>query len=139
MRRQIWIFGVLFALGVGAGMLGSRVMYAQSAAPTPRLVLRSDLQGVPGQEILITATDWAPGQRLPLHIHPGGHEFAYIVEGALTFEVEGKSVTTVKAGEVNHVLPDIPHFGRNDGSVLAKTIVVRIKDKDKPVVVPVTK
>ncbi len=129
----------VFAIGLAVGSLGTRAVYAQQLAPTPVQILRSDLQGVPGQEIVITTTDWSPGQRLPLHFHPGGHEFAYVIEGALTFEVEGQGTRTVKAGEINHVVPGVPHFGRNDTSAMARTLVVRIKDKDEPITLDVKK
>jgi quercetin dioxygenase-like cupin family protein len=141
LRRQVAVVLAVFACGIGVGSLGARDVYAQPLAPTSVQILRSDLEGAPGQEIVITTTDWAPGQRLPLHFHPGGHEFAYVMEGALTFEVEGRGTKTVKAGEINHVLPGVPHFGRNDGAAMARTLVVRIKDKDKdkPITVEVKK
>jgi quercetin dioxygenase-like cupin family protein len=38
----------------------------------------------------------------------------------------------VKQGEVLHTPPNTAHFGRNATDKLSKTLVVRIKDKDKP-------
>src|SRR6188472_4517138 len=51
-------------------------------------IFKTDLQNVPGLEVLIFTSDWQPGFRLPLHIHPDGHEFVYVMEGEQTFEVE---------------------------------------------------
>jgi quercetin dioxygenase-like cupin family protein len=39
----------------------------------------------------------------------------------------------VKAGEIVYTPPDTAHFGRNATDRISKTLVIRIKDKDKPV------
>jgi uncharacterized RmlC-like cupin family protein len=43
----------------------------------------------------------------------------------------------VKAGEALYTPPNTPHFGRNATDKASKTLVVRIKDKDQPVMVEV--
>jgi uncharacterized RmlC-like cupin family protein len=43
----------------------------------------------------------------------------------------------VKAGEALYIPPNTPHFGRNATGKISKTLVVRIKDRDKPVMVEV--
>jgi quercetin dioxygenase-like cupin family protein len=86
---------------------------------------------------LFSTTDWSPGQKLPCHIHPDGHEFAYLIEGELTFRIEGVGEKVVKASEVGHVLPGVAHYGRNASDKLAKTLVVRVKEKSKPLAVEV--
>jgi quercetin dioxygenase-like cupin family protein len=70
-------------------------------------------------------------------MHPEGHEFAYVIEGELTLEIDGVGTKVVKAGEVMHTPPNIPHFGRNATDKPLKTLVMRIKDKSKPIVVEV--
>jgi len=52
-----------------------------------------------------------PGCRLPLHKHPDGHEFTFVVEGEQTFEVEGLGTKVVKAGEVIYTPPTLPISG----------------------------
>ena len=74
---------------------------------------------------------------MPCHVHPNGHEFAYLIEGELTFKIEGVGEKVVKAGEVGHVLPDVAHYGRNASDKLAKTLLVRVKEKSKPIAVEV--
>jgi quercetin dioxygenase-like cupin family protein len=136
MKRHYWMFVSLFAAGISVGIVGSAAIHAQQAGSPTRQILKADLQGA-GQETLFFTTDWAPGQTLPCHIHPEGHEFAYLIEGELTFNIKGVGEKVVKAGEINHVLPDIPHYGRNASDKLAKTLVVRVKDKSKPIAVDV--
>jgi quercetin dioxygenase-like cupin family protein len=137
MKRHRLMLICLFTAGVVVGTAGSTVINAQLAGSPARRLLSADLKGVPGQEVLFFTTDWAPGQTLPCHVHPDGHEFAYLIEGELTFKIEGLGEKVVKAGEVGHVLPGVAHYGRNASDKLAKTLVVRIKDKSKPIAVEV--
>ena len=51
--------------------------------------------------------------------------------------VEGVGTKLVKTGEMIHTLPNVAHFGCNATDKNSKTLVVRIKDKDKPVMVEV--
>jgi quercetin dioxygenase-like cupin family protein len=137
MKKHHLVLTSLFAAGIFVGVAGSAVINAQPTGSPTRRILSADLEGVPGQEILFFTTDWVPGQTLPCHVHPDGHEFAYLIEGELTFKVDGVGESVVKAGEVGHVLPGIAHYGRNASDKLAKTLVVRVKEKSKPIVAEV--
>ena len=139
MKHKLVIGGTsLFLAGVSCGLLFPQMLLgAGTGLPQTKLVYRGDLTNLPGQEVLIFASDWAPGNQLPLHIHPRGHELVYVVQGEQTFRIEGVGEKVVKTGEVIHTQPDTPHFGRNATSVLSKTIVIRIKDKNEPITVEV--
>jgi quercetin dioxygenase-like cupin family protein len=137
MKRHHWMPVSLFAAGISMGIVGSAAIHAQQAGSPTRLLLKSDLQGLASQEILFFTTSWAPGQTLRCHIHPEAHEFAYLIEGELTFRTKGVGETVARTGEVNHVLPDTPHYGRNASDKLARTLVVRVKDKSKPIAIDV--
>jgi quercetin dioxygenase-like cupin family protein len=71
------------------------------------------LNNLPGQEMLIFASTWQPGFRLPQHMHPNGHEVTYVVEGEQTFYIEGVGTKVAKAGEAIYTPPNTPHFGSN--------------------------
>jgi quercetin dioxygenase-like cupin family protein len=130
--------GGMFAAGLLVGSVSNNVVRAQAAQYETRQVLRADLKNLPGQELLIFASTWQPGFRLPLHMHPDGHEVTYVVEGEQTFEVDGVGThIVVRAGEALYTPPNTPHFGRNSTDRISKTIVVRIKDKDKPIAIDV--
>ncbi len=103
------------------------------------MILRTDLQNIPGQEVMVFTSDWAPGNKLPLHMHPNGHEFVFVVEGEQTFEIEGIGQKIVKAGEVLYTPPNVPHYGRNATDKLSRTVVFRVKDKSEPVSVELNK
>ena len=105
-------------------------------APAAKQIFQSDLKGLPGQEALVFFVEFAPGQGLPWHVHPGGHELVYGLEGAFVFEEQNGTKSSLKAGEVKHIGPDIGHTVRNEGTTVAKALVVRVKDKAKPIVTP---
>jgi quercetin dioxygenase-like cupin family protein len=127
----------LFAGGILIGVGTSEIIHAQASGLASKLVFQSDLNNIPGQQVLVYASTWQPGYRLPLHMHPEGHEITYVVEGEQTFEIDGVGTKIVKAGEVVYTPPNTPHFGRNATDKESKTIVVRIKAKDQPVAIEV--
>ena len=130
---------ILFAGGIVIGAGSSEIIHAQIQPHATRQVFRTDLNNIPGQEVLVTASTWQPGFRLPLHMHPEGHEITYVVEGEQTFEIDGVGTKIVKAGEAIYTPPNTPHFGRNATDRESKTLVIRIKAKDQPVAVEVTR
>ena len=136
--RKSWVLG-LFAAGTAFGIGISQLIFAQAPAYQTREIIRTDLKNLPGQEALIFSSVWQPGFRLPLHMHPEGHEFTVVIEGEQTFEIEGVGQKIVKAGEVLYTPPNTPHYGRNATDKVSKTIVVRIKAKDQPITVEVKK
>jgi quercetin dioxygenase-like cupin family protein len=138
MRKQA-IATALFMGGLIAGVGSTEMIHAQAPAYATKQIVKTDLQNLPGQEALIFASEWQPGFRLPWHMHPNGHEFTYVIEGEQTFEIEGVGTRIVKAGEVLYTPPNTPHYGRNATDKVSKTLVVRIKDKDKPVMTEVTR
>ena len=128
---------VLLALGVLVGGVFGGVTRAQGSPYVTTQILQTDLQDLPGQEVLIFTSTWQPGFRLPLHMHPDGQEFTFVIEGEQTFEIDGVGTKVVKAGEVLYTPPNTPHFGRNATNKTSKTLVIRIKDKKKPIMVEV--
>lgn len=130
---------LLLALGVGIGFGPGGAATAQAQQkPTIQSLLRSDLQGIPGQETILEVLTIPPGGATPRHIHPDGHEIVYVLEGATTAEIDGRETRNYGVGEVVHVPPNVPHVGRNASTTEPlKVLIVRIKDKSKPVMVPV--
>jgi len=120
---------------MAVGGLSTTFVHAQTPQYQTTQILQKDLNNLPGQEVLVFTSTWDPGFRLPLHMHPNGHEITYVVEGEQTFWIEGIGTRLVKAGEAIYTPPNTPHFGRNATDKVAKTIVIRIKDKDKPIMV----
>ena len=136
MRKQA-LAAALFASGAVVGLGSSTMIRAQVPAYATTQILKTDLQNLPGQEVLLFTSEWQPGFRLPWHMHPNGHEFTYVIEGEQTFEIEGVGTKIVRAGEVLYTPPNTAHYGRNATDRISKTLVVRIKDK--PLMTEVTR
>ena len=60
--------------------------------------------------------EFSPGQGLPWHVHPGGHELVYSLEGTFAFEQQNGTKSSLRPGEVMHIGPDIGHTVPNEGS-----------------------
>jgi quercetin dioxygenase-like cupin family protein len=133
MRRNAIMLSALFLSGLLVGLVSSEMIHAQQSGYATKQILKDDLNNIPGQEVLFFTSDWPPGYRLPWHMHEDGHEFVYVIEGEQTFEIDGVGTKVVKAGEVLHTPPNVPHYGRNATDKISKTLVVRIKAKDKPI------
>jgi quercetin dioxygenase-like cupin family protein len=131
--KRYGIYLGLFVAGAAAGIVGSQELLAGSGGYSTKMLLRTDLENLPGQEVLIFASDWPPGSKLPMHTHPDAHEFDYVVEGEQTFHFQGGELKTVKSGEVLYTPPNTPHFGENATQKSSKVIVFRIKPKSRPI------
>ena len=138
MNRVIALVGV-FAVGLAVGGLSTEFVHARAPQYQTKQVLQTDLNNLAGQEIIVFASTWQPGFRLPLHMHPNGHEITYVISGEQTFEIEGIGTKVVKAGEAIYTPPNTPHCGRNATDKISKTVVIRVKDKDKPIMVEIKK
>jgi len=97
MHRLIALGGV-FAVGMAVGGLSTEFVHAQAPQYETKQILKADLKNLPGQEILVFTSTWQPGFKLPLHVHPNGHEITYVIDGEQTFDIEGIGTKVVKAG-----------------------------------------
>ena len=135
--RVVWL--AVLALGIGIS-LGQGHFFATAQAqqkPSIQSLLQTDLTNLPGQETILEVLTIPPGGATPRHIHPDGHEIVYVLEGSTTAEIDGRETRTYGVGKVVHVPPNVPHIGRNASATEPlKVLIVRIKDKSKPVMVP---
>lgn len=98
MKRIHLLVVVTLVLGVGSGLLGSRLLNAQEPLKRGTVLKRTELKGTPGWEAILVQREVPPGAESGKHTQ-GGNEIVYIQEGSVTLEVEGKSPATLKAGE----------------------------------------
>jgi len=129
MKRHIFSAALLVG-GIVLGLSLPESIRAQVPGYVTKQVFKTDLVNLPGQEVIIYASEWPSGFRLPLHQHEEG-------QGEQTFEIDGVGAKIVKAGEVVYTPPNTKHFGQNATDKLSKTLVIRIKAKDKPVMTEV--
>ena len=115
--------------------LASSTLVAQEAKVTE--LMSKDLTNIPGKEGLMLIVDYPPGSTDAIHRH-NAHGFIYVLEGTIVMQVRGGKETTVTAGQTFYEGPNDVHvIGRNASKTKpAKFVVVFVKDKGAPVVVP---
>jgi quercetin dioxygenase-like cupin family protein len=120
---------VLLCLMTGTAM-------AQQAKVTS--LMSKDLPENPGKEMLMILVEHAPGGSSPVHRH-NAHAMVYVLEGSVVMQVkEGKEVT-LTAGQTFYEGPGDVHVVDRNASTTkpAKFVVVLIKDKGAPALIPV--
>jgi quercetin dioxygenase-like cupin family protein len=131
--NRFFKIAALAALAFAAGFLANNLATARQPV-TAKTILQTDVKGGVFEEAVVQVYEFEPGAALPWHIHPDAHEIAYILDGALTLEVDGQGSRVLRAGEVSHVAPNVVHRGSTDPALGAKLVAVRFKPKDKPLV-----
>ena len=91
----------------------------------------------PGKEVLMITVEYPPGSVDPIHRH-NAQAFVYVLEGSIVMQVRGGKEVTLTPGQTFYEGPDDVHVvGRNASATEpAKFLVVLIKDKGAPVLVP---
>ena len=114
----------------------SGALIAQDAQVTS--ILSKDLADFPGKEGLMITVVYPPGSSDPIHRH-NAHAFVYVLEGSVVMQVRGGKEVTLTPGQSFYEGPnDIHVVGRNASATKpAKMLVLLVKNKDAPVVIPV--
>lgn len=146
-RRQM-----MKALAIGSTMLGSNLVPMLSAAsegkqeaageqsPSAKSVKVTKIlqQKLPdGKEVSIVTVLFPPGVEEEPHRHPGP-VFGYVLEGALTTQVEPGRVVTYEQGQAWYEPPMHVHRVARSASKIrpAKILAVLILEKGQPLLVP---
>ena len=116
----------------GAG-LTLQTAHSQQAGVKRTPLVQHDLSA-PGREVLQVRVDLDPGVTFPAHSHPG-EEIAYVVEGTLEYQLEGKPPVTLKAGQTLFIPAGAVHSAKNVGNDNAAELATYIVEKGKPLVV----
>lgn len=109
---------------------GSAAAGLQQPSVQRKVLLQQDLT-MPGQQAVLVDVMIPVGGREGKHTHPGTL-LVHVLEGALTFEHEGRPTMTYKAGESLTAEPGKVHEGINAGSVPVRAIATFIVEKGKP-------
>jgi quercetin dioxygenase-like cupin family protein len=104
---------------------------AQQPTVTRKVLLQQDL-AIPGYMTAMIAVEIPVGAREGRHTHPGTL-VAYVQEGTLTLDYEGKPTMTYKPGDTFYVDPGKIHEGINNGSTPVKVLATFVGEKGKPI------
>ena len=109
---------------------------AQEPKVTP--LMEKDLPEYPGKEVLMITVEHAPGGSSAIHRH-NAHAFVYVLEGSVIMQLKNGEQVTLTPGQPFYEGPDDVHLvDRNASSTEpAKFLVVLIKNKGAPALVPV--
>ena len=127
--RTILVALTLLCLVTGTAM-------AQEAKVTS--LMSKDLPESPGKKMLVIIVEHAPVGSNPMHRH-NAHAIVYVLEGSVVMQVKDGKQVTLTPGQTFYEGPgDIHVVDRNASSTKpAKFLVVLIKDKGAPALVPV--
>ena len=135
-RRSMKVWSLILALNLSIGLcLISGTATAQE--PTVKSLMSKDLKDFPGKEGLMITVEHAPGGSSAVHRH-NAHAFVYVLEGSVVMQLKGGKEITLKSGQTFYEGPDDVHVvDRNaSGTQPAKFLVLLIKDKGAPALVP---
>jgi quercetin dioxygenase-like cupin family protein len=121
-----------------SGVLSAQAAFAAAPEPIVTPLFSKELGDIPGKEALMLTVEFPPGGADPIHRHDA-HGFIYVLEGSIVMGVKGGKEHTLKAGQTFYEGPDDVHtVGRNASKTKpAKFVVLLVKDKNKPPVIPV--
>jgi quercetin dioxygenase-like cupin family protein len=116
------------------------LMTAQAMAREAKVtsLMSKDLPENPGKEMLMITVEHAPGGSNPAHRHDA-HAMVYVLEGSVVMQVKGGKEVTLTPGQTFYEGPDDVHVVDRNASRTkpAKFLVVLIKDKGAPALMPV--
>src|ERR1700740_1951781 len=115
--------------------LMSSTLMGQEAEVTD--LFSKDLANIPGKEGAMMIVDYPPGAVDPIHRH-NAHAFVYVLEGSIVMQVKGGKEVTLTPGQTYYEGPDDIHVvgGNASQTKPAKFVVVLVKNKNAPAVVP---
>ena len=123
------------ALACAVLAAGVSAAAAQEAKVTP--LMSRDLAAAPGKEVVMLTVDYPPGGSSGPHRH-NAQTFVYVLEGSVVMQVKGGPLQTLGPGQTFYEGPDDVHVVSRNASQSkpAKFLVVFVKDKGAPAVVP---
>ena len=139
--KSTWAWGgAAVALLVGVLALPGHAPAGEpSASPAVVELLTRNLLGTSNREVRMLTVAYLPGGASRPHRHDA-QVFVYVLEGAMTMQVDGAAAVTLGPGQTFYEGPhDVHRVSANASQTEpAKILVVMIKDKRKPASRPVT-
>lgn len=123
-----------------AGLLFNTLAVAEPATDTSTIItplMEKPLAPRNAAVASVLTVEYAPGAGTPSHSHPAD-TFVYVLEGAIEMQVAGGELIRLNAGDTYYEKPTDKHTVSRNASKTdkAKFLVMFVKDKDAPVLVP---
>ena len=118
-------------LALTCAILAAALPTAAQDSPNRKEMRRADLSGAPGMEVILSVSEYKPGEAISKHFHHGV-EAGYILEGGKV-GAPGTAGTDLATGAPIMNLRDALHGGwTNVGASTIKLLTVHVVDKGKP-------
>ena len=129
-----WTVSVAGSLAISTLLAGSALAQDQPIKRTE--LLRFDMPGVPGKEVVFFVADFAPGAVSARHHHPG-EEVIYQLEGTLVVKPDNGNTITLHKGQIDRNPAGRVHEARNGSATEpARQLVVLVgAEKGQPLAI----
>ena len=136
MKRNVIVAAMALVAGIMMGVFGHQTLMAQQQSFSRTILQQKDLDGAAGKEIIMFSAMTAPSGMSGRHFH-SGPEMLYVIEGALTFESDGKPPVTIKAGESIYSPAKLAHNSKNASATApVKVLGFWVGEKGQPLSSP---
>ena len=131
MKRTPVLISLALGVGIAVGVLGTQVLAGKEELAQGKELQRAAVAGAKGKEVVLVLREMPPGKESGKHSQ-SGTEVAYVLEGSMTLEVQGKSPVTLKAGDSFQTGPRQVHNVRNASATApGKALVFYVVEKGK--------
>lgn len=131
MKRTVVLISVALIIGMAIGVMGTQVLAGKEELAKGTILQRVELAGAKGKEAVLVLRELPPGKESGKHTQ-SGNEVAYILEGSVAFEVQGKPPVTLKAGDSFQTGPRQVHNVKNASTTApVKVLVFYMVEKGK--------
>src|SRR3954463_5134198 len=132
---------IALTAGLLGVVLGVGTASYVSAQGTPQItrkeILRKDVSGMEGKEVVVFVADIPPGGVAARHYHPGD-EAIYMLGGEFRFVPDHGEPFLLKAGEITFNPAKHVHQGKNESATeTAKILNCMLAEKGQPLAIPV--
>ncbi|MEK6569441.1 MAG: cupin domain-containing protein, partial [candidate division NC10 bacterium] len=132
MKRTVVLISLALVIGIVVGAIGTQVLAGKDELARGKELQRTALAGAKGREVVLVLRELPPGKESGKHTQ-SGTEVAYVLEGSVIFEVQGKPPVTLKVGDSFQTGPRQVHNVKNASTTAAaKVLVFYITEKGKP-------
>ena len=131
MKRTVVLISVALIIGMAIGVIGTQVLAGKEELAKGTILQRVELAGAKGKEAVLVLRELPPGKESGKHSQ-SGNEIAYILEGSVAFEMQGKPPVTLKAGDSFQTGPRQVHNVKNASTTApGKSLVFYVVEKGK--------
>ena len=128
MRAAVVMVGAVVVAGIVVGVSAQQAGFK-------RTVLQQGDLSVAGREAVTAVAEFQPGATVGRHTHPG-EEIAYVLDGTIALEMDGKPKVTLGAGKTFLIPAGTVHNATNTGTGQARVLATYIVEKGKPLATP---